>query len=290
MTKYPMTIQGARALEEELKHLKTVMRPKITADIATARELGDLKENAEYHAAREQQGMSEARIRDIEGRLSGAQIIDVTTIPYTGKVFFGTTVEIANVETDETVTYQIVGEDEADLKQGKISVTSPIARALVGKEEGEVVVVQTPGGLMEFEIILRSFKAGANTWQLAQVFWVGGIWMMHFVLLKVLEKLGFASLLVQEVAQYARPLLVGLALVCVLLQLLVLKQTMPFKQMLKDSRGQLLLAALILSSSFFMSREFWPAAQYWLVYSYLAVGMCGLLLVLQPIPGRQTQQ
>ena len=153
MTKFPMTIQGARALEDELKHLKTVMRPKITADIATARELGDLKENAEYHAAREQQGMSEARIRDIEGRLSGAQIIDVTTIPYTGKVFFGTTVEIANVETDETVTYQIVGEDEADLKQGKISVTSPIARALVGKEEGEVVVVQTPGGLMEFEII-----------------------------------------------------------------------------------------------------------------------------------------
>jgi|SRR5690554_2052110 transcription elongation factor GreA len=148
-----MTLQGARALEDELKHLKTVMRPKITADIATARELGDLKENAEYHAAREQQGMSEARIRDIEGRLSGAQIIDVTTIPYTGKVFFGTTVEIANVETDETVTYQIVGEDEADLKQGKISVTSPIARALVGKEEGEVVVVQTPGGLMEFEII-----------------------------------------------------------------------------------------------------------------------------------------
>jgi len=148
-----MTIQGARALEEELKHLKTVMRPKITADIATARELGDLKENAEYHAAREQQGMSEARIRDIEGRLSGAQIIDVTTIPYTGKVFFGTTVEIANVDTDEVVTYQIVGEDEADLKQGKISVTSPIARALVGKEEGDVVVVQTPGGLLEYEIV-----------------------------------------------------------------------------------------------------------------------------------------
>lgn len=153
MTKFPMTIQGARALEEELKHLKTVMRPKITADIATARELGDLKENAEYHAAREQQGMSEARIRDIEGRLSAAQIIDVTTIPYTGKVFFGTTVEIANVETDESVTYQIVGEDEADFKVGKISVTSPIARALVGKEEGEVVVVQTPGGLMEYEIV-----------------------------------------------------------------------------------------------------------------------------------------
>lgn len=148
-----MTTQGARALEEELKHLKTVMRPKITADIATARELGDLKENAEYHAAREQQGMSEARIRDIEGRLSAAQIIDVSTIPYTGKVFFGTTVDIVNVDTDETVTYQIVGEDEADLKHGKISVTSPIARALVGKEEGEVVVVQTPGGLIEYEIV-----------------------------------------------------------------------------------------------------------------------------------------
>ena len=153
MTKYPMTIQGARALEEELKHLKTVLRPQITAAIATARELGDLSENAEYHAAREQQGMSEARIRDIEGRLSGAQIIDVTTIPYTGKVFFGTTVDIVNVESDETVTYQIVGEDEADLKKGKISVTSPIARALVGKEEGEVVVVQTPGGLIEYEIV-----------------------------------------------------------------------------------------------------------------------------------------
>lgn len=153
MTKYPMTLQGARALEEELKHLKTVLRPKITADIATARELGDLKENAEYHAAREQQGMSEARIRDIEGRLSGAQIIDVTTIPYSGKVFFGTTVEIANVDTNESVTYHIVGEDEADLKQGKISVTSPIARALVGKEEGDVVVVQTPGGLIEYEIV-----------------------------------------------------------------------------------------------------------------------------------------
>lgn len=153
MTKYPMTVQGARALEEELKHLKTVLRPQITAAIATARELGDLSENAEYHAAREQQGMSEARIRDIEGRLSGAQIIDVTTIPYTGKVFFGTTVDIVNVESDETMTYQIVGEDEADLKQGKISVTSPIARALVGKEEGEVVVVQTPSGLIEYEIV-----------------------------------------------------------------------------------------------------------------------------------------
>lgn len=153
MTKFPMTIQGARALEDELKHLKTVKRPQITAAIATARELGDLSENAEYHAAREQQGMSEARIRDIEGRLSAAQIIDVTTIPYSGKVFFGTTVTILNVETDEELTYQIVGEDEADFKLGKISVTSPIARALVGKEEGAVVVVQTPGGLIEYEIV-----------------------------------------------------------------------------------------------------------------------------------------
>ena len=153
MTKFPMTIQGARALEDELQHLKPVMRPQITAAIATARELGDLSENAEYHAAREQQGMSEARIRDIEGRLSAAQIIDVTTIPYSGKVFFGTTVTILNVETDEELTYQIVGEDEADFKLGKISVTSPIARALVGKEEGAVVVVQTPGGLIEYEIV-----------------------------------------------------------------------------------------------------------------------------------------
>jgi len=128
------------------------------------------------------------------------------------------------------------------------------------------------------------------TWQLVQVFWVGGIWMMHFVLLKVLEKLGFASLLVQEVAQFTRPLLLGLALVCVLLQLLVLKQTMPARQLFKDLRGQLLLAALLLSVSFFITQKFLPAAQYWLVYSYLAVGMCGLLLVLQPIPGRNTQR
>lgn len=153
MTKFPMTTQGARALEEELKHLTTVMRPQITAAIATARELGDLSENAEYHAAREQQGMTEARIRDIEGRLSAAQIIDVTTIPYSGKVFFGTTVDVINMDTDEELSYQIVGEDEADFRQGKISVTSPIARALVGKEEGEIIAVQAPGGLIEYEIV-----------------------------------------------------------------------------------------------------------------------------------------
>ncbi|WP_150305071.1 transcription elongation factor GreA [Pseudomonas saliphila] len=151
--KYPMTKQGAEALETELKHLKNTMRPQITQAIAEARELGDLKENAEYHAAREQQGMVEARIRDIEGRLSNAQVIDPTTIPHSGKVIFGTTVEIANVDTDESVVYQIVGEDEADIKIRKISVGSPIARALVGKEEGDVVAVKTPSGVVEYEIV-----------------------------------------------------------------------------------------------------------------------------------------
>lgn len=153
MTKYPMTVQGARALEEELTHLTKVRRPALSQAIAEARELGDLKENAEYHAAREEQGMVEARIRDIEGRLQNSVVIDVTTIDPTGKVIFGTTVEIANVETDERVCYQIVGEDEADIKQGKISVTSPIARALIAKEEGDVVVVKTPSGIVEYEIV-----------------------------------------------------------------------------------------------------------------------------------------
>ena len=153
MNKYPMTVQGARALEEELAHLTKARRPALSQAIAEARELGDLKENAEYHAAREEQGMVEARVRDIEGRLQNAVIIDVTTIEHTGKVIFGTTVEIANVDTDESVTYQIVGEDEADIKQGKISVGSPIARALIGKNEGDVVAVQTPSGLIEYEIV-----------------------------------------------------------------------------------------------------------------------------------------
>ena len=153
MIKYPMTVQGARALEEELHHLTKVVRPKLSQDIGTARELGDLKENAEYHAAREQQGMVEARVRDIEGRLQNSVVIDVTTIAHSGKVIFGTTVEIANVETDESVTYHIVGEDEADFKLGKISVGSPIARALVGKNEGDVVTVKAPSGVVEYEII-----------------------------------------------------------------------------------------------------------------------------------------
>ena len=153
MNKYPMTVQGARAREVELAHQTKVRRPPLRQAIAEARELGDLKENAEYHAAREEQGMVEARVRDIEGRLQNAVIIDVTTIEHTGKVIFGTTVEIANVETDESVTYQIVGEDEADIKQSKISVGSPIARALIGKNEGDVVAVQTPSGLIEYEIV-----------------------------------------------------------------------------------------------------------------------------------------
>ena len=153
MNKYPMTVQGARALEEELAHLTKVRRPALSQAIAEARELGDLKENAEYHAAREEQGMVEARIRDIEGRLQHAVVIDVTTIPHSGKVIFGTTFDIANCETDETVTYQIVGEDEADIKIGKLSISSPIARALVGKEEGDVVAVKTPSGLVEYEIV-----------------------------------------------------------------------------------------------------------------------------------------
>jgi len=152
MTKFPMTAAGAKALEEELARL-LAERPKISEAIATARELGDLKENAEYHAAREQQGLAEARIRDIEAKLSNAQIIDIRQIPPSGKVIFGATVEIANCETDESLRYQIVGEDEADIKQSKISVTSPIARALIGKEEGDTVTVKTPGGVVDYEII-----------------------------------------------------------------------------------------------------------------------------------------
>lgn len=152
MNKVPMTVQGEKALREELEHLKKVERPRITAAIAEAREHGDLKENAEYHAAREQQSFAEGRIQDIEGKLSHAQVIDVTTIPHTGKVIFGVTVNLLNVDTDETVTYRIVGDDEADAKQNLISINSPIARALIGKEEGDVVVVRAPGGEIEYEI------------------------------------------------------------------------------------------------------------------------------------------
>jgi transcription elongation factor GreA len=147
-----MTVKGEAALREELERLKKVERPRITQAIAEAREHGDLKENAEYHAAREQQSFNEGRIMEIEGKLANAQVIDVAAIPRTGKVIFGTTIDLINVETNETVTYRIVGEDEADVKSNLISVSSPIARALIGKEEGDVVVVKAPGGDIEYEI------------------------------------------------------------------------------------------------------------------------------------------
>jgi transcription elongation factor GreA len=148
-----MTVIGADLLRKELEILKFDRRPKITEAIASARELGDLKENAEYHAAREEQGICEARIRDIEGKLSNAQIIDVQTLQNTGRVIFGTTVTILNIDTDAEMTYRIVGDDEADIKQNLISVNSPIARGLIGKSEGDEVSITTPGGLTDYEII-----------------------------------------------------------------------------------------------------------------------------------------
>jgi transcription elongation factor GreA len=152
MNKVPMTVAGENSLRLELLQLKKVDRPRISQAIAEAREHGDLKENAEYHAAREQQSFAEGRIIEIEFKLASAQVIDVTTITRTGKVFFGTTVDLVNIDTDEAITYRIVGEDEADVKQNLISVGSPIARALIGKEEGDVAVVHAPGGDIEYEI------------------------------------------------------------------------------------------------------------------------------------------
>jgi len=153
MTKSPMTTRGAEKLREELHELKTVARPKVIQAIAEARALGDLKENAEYHAAREQQSFIEGRIGEIEGKLSNAEIIDITKLNAGGKVVFGATVDLMNEDTEEEVTYQIVGDDEADIKANLISISSPIARALIGKEEGEVAVVQAPGGKKEYEIL-----------------------------------------------------------------------------------------------------------------------------------------
>lgn len=152
MSRVPMTVAGEAALREELDRLKTQDRPRVIASIAEAREHGDLKENAEYHAAREEQGFIEGRIQELEGKLSHAQVIDVTSMPHTGKVIFGTTVEIINCDTDEELRYQIVGDDEADIKAGKISVNSPIARGLIGKSEGDVAGIQTPNGIVEYEI------------------------------------------------------------------------------------------------------------------------------------------
>ena len=152
MNLYPMTAKGAEMLRKELTQLKSVTRPKIIQALAEAREHGDLKENAEYHAAREQQSFCEGRIQDIEGKLSNAQVIDVTKMPNNGKVIFGTTVTILNLQSDEETTYKIVGDDEADIKNNLISVNSPIARGLIGKEIDDVVNIKTPSGTVEFEI------------------------------------------------------------------------------------------------------------------------------------------
>lgn len=151
MEKVPMTVRGAEKLRVELDRLLK-LRPKITQAIAEARELGDLKENAEYHAAREEQGICEAQIRDIEYKLSVAQIIDVAHMDNTGKIIFGSTVTLIDIDTDDEKTYQIVGDDEADIKSGLISVSSPIARGLIGKMEGDEVTICTPGGDKVFEV------------------------------------------------------------------------------------------------------------------------------------------
>lgn len=153
MNPTPMTVRGAEKLREELEYLKSVQRPQIIQAIAEAREHGDLKENAEYHAAREQQGFCEGRIKDIEAKLSNAQIIDVTKLPNKGRVIFGSTVTVLKCDTDEEITYRIVGDDESDIKEGLLSINSPIARGLVGKEVDDVAVVTTPAGKIEFEIL-----------------------------------------------------------------------------------------------------------------------------------------
>ena len=152
MPKVPMTVAGAETLRAELNELKAVQRPKISLAIAEAREHGDLKENAEYHAAREQQSFCEGRITEIEAKLSESEIIDISKIEPNGKVIFGTTGTLFNLDTDESVSYQIVGEDEADVAVGKISVVSPIARAIMGKPDGEEVVVKVPAGEVQYEI------------------------------------------------------------------------------------------------------------------------------------------
>ncbi|MEO7557736.1 MAG: transcription elongation factor GreA [Gammaproteobacteria bacterium] len=153
MSKVPLTIKGVEKLRAELQELKSVARPRIIAAISEARGHGDLKENAEYHAAKEQQSFTEGRIAEIEGKLSNAQIIDVSTVNANGRVVFGATVDLVSEETGVEVTYQIVGDDEADIKIGLISISSPIARALIGKEEGDIISVQAPGGVKGYEIV-----------------------------------------------------------------------------------------------------------------------------------------
>ena len=157
MSKVPMTVRGAELLREELKKLKSVDRPVIIQAIAEARAHGDLKENAEYHAAKEQQGFLEGRIKEIEGKLSHIQVIDVTTVDARGKVVFGSTVKLLDVQADNEITYRIVGEDEADIGSGLISYTSPIARALIGKNEGDEITLAAPAGDKYYEIIEVSY-------------------------------------------------------------------------------------------------------------------------------------
>lgn len=151
--KHPMTVEGSEALKAELHRLKTIERPRIIESIAVARAHGDLKENAEYHAAREEQSFAEGRIQELEAKLAHSQIVDISKLPNTGKVVFGTRVTLLHVETDAEVSYQIVGADEADIKLGKISYQSPIGRALIGKSIDDTVIVTTPGGTVEYEII-----------------------------------------------------------------------------------------------------------------------------------------
>jgi len=153
MSKVPMTVRGHELLREELKRLKSVDRPQVIQAIAEARAHGDLKENAEYHAAKEQQGFIEGRIKDLEGKLSHLQVIDVTAIDAKGKVVFGSTFDLIDEDSGDEITYTVVGEDEADIKTGLISYTSPIARALIGKSEGDVASFQAPGGEKSFEIV-----------------------------------------------------------------------------------------------------------------------------------------
>ena len=153
MNKIPMTVEGEGQLKEELNNLKSIERPKITSAIKEAREKGDLKENAEYHAAREQQSFTEGRIKDIEAKLSNAQVIDITSMPKSTKVIFGSTVTLVNLDNQKEVQYKLVGEDEADLKIGKISITSPLARSMIGKDQNDVIELKMPDTTTEYEII-----------------------------------------------------------------------------------------------------------------------------------------
>mgnify|MGYP000120737053 CR=1 FL=1 len=158
MASFPLTVKGAEKLRAELHKLKTIERPAVIQAIAEARSHGDLSENAEYDAAKEKQGFIEGRIADLEGKLSNAQLIDPTTLDAGGRVVFGATVELEDMDSGDTVTYQVVGDDEADIKQGQISVSSPIARALIGKYAGDTVDVQAPGGIKQYEILDVLYK------------------------------------------------------------------------------------------------------------------------------------